>query len=79
MKYLESINFDPVKINTFDIETCEGMKQVAMINEEARHMQINKTVCKPSDWFKNNPLNCWKTLKTYILQHKDEICLSANV
>lgn len=40
MKYLESINFDPVKINLFDIKTSEGMKQVALLNEEARHAQI---------------------------------------
>lgn len=40
MKYLESIDFEPAKVNTFDIQTCEGMKQVAMINEEARHAQI---------------------------------------
>lgn len=25
----------------------------------------------------NNPLNCWKTLKLILLQHKDEINLSA--
>ena len=33
MKYLESINFKPEIVNTFDIQAWEGMKQVAMINE----------------------------------------------
>lgn len=28
---------------------------------------------------KKYAFNCWKTLKKYILQHKDEICLSVNV
>ena len=28
------------KINTFDIGTCEGMRQVAEISEAARHKQI---------------------------------------
>lgn len=29
--------------------------------------------------YKKNRVNCWKPLKTYELQHKDEICLSVNV
>jgi hypothetical protein len=27
----------------------------------------------------NNPLNCWKTLKPIVPQHRDEICSSVTV
>ena len=40
MKKLNQIGFRDAKINCFDIGSCEGMKQVALINEEARHAQI---------------------------------------
>lgn len=40
MKELVKIGFREAKINTYDIGTCEGMKQVALINEECRHKQI---------------------------------------
>lgn len=40
MKLLAEIGFRDAKINTFDIGTCEGMRQVALISEEARHKQI---------------------------------------
>lgn len=40
MKELVSIGLREAKINTYDIGTCEGMKQVALINEECRHKQI---------------------------------------
>ena len=45
IKHLSEIGFQDARINTFDIETCEGMKQVAKLSEEARHLQINKLVC----------------------------------
>ena len=34
------IGLREAKINSFDIGTCEGMKQVAEISEAARHKQI---------------------------------------
>ena len=40
MKELVSIGLREAKINTYDIGTCEGMRQVALINEECRHKQI---------------------------------------
>lgn len=40
MKDLVNMGLREAKINTYDIETCEGMKQVALINEECRHKQI---------------------------------------
>ncbi len=40
MKDLFEIGLREAKINTYDIGTCEGMRQVAMINEECRHKQI---------------------------------------
>ena len=40
MKELVNIGLREAKINTYDIGTCEGMKQVALINEECRHKQI---------------------------------------
>lgn len=40
MKDLFEIGLREAKINTYDIGTCEGMKQVALINEECRHKQI---------------------------------------
>ena len=40
IKHLEEIGFRDAKINTFDYETCEGMRQVAELSEEARHKQI---------------------------------------
>lgn len=40
MKKLTELGFRDVKINAFDVGTCEGMLQVAKISEEARHMQI---------------------------------------
>ena len=40
MKDLVNIGLREAKINTYDIATCEGMKQVALINEECRHKQI---------------------------------------
>ena len=40
MKKMYDIGLREAKINTYDIGTCEGMKQVALINEEARHAQI---------------------------------------
>lgn len=40
MKKLTEIGLREAKINTFDIGTCEGMRQVAEINESARHKQI---------------------------------------
>lgn len=40
IKELTERNFSGVDINTFDIETCEGMKQVAILSETARHNQI---------------------------------------
>lgn len=40
MKELVEIGLREAKINTYDIGTCEGMKQVALINEECRHKQI---------------------------------------
>lgn len=40
MKELVGIGLREAKINTYDIGTCEGMKQVALINEECRHKQI---------------------------------------
>lgn len=39
-KHLREIGFREAEINTFDIGTCEGMRQVAEISEEARHKQI---------------------------------------
>ena len=40
MKELVGIGLREAKINTYDIGTCEGMRQVALINEECRHKQI---------------------------------------
>lgn len=40
IKALTELGFRDAKINTFDIGSCEGMKQVALISEEARHRQI---------------------------------------
>lgn len=40
MKKLTEIGLRDAKINAFDIGTCEGMRQVAEINESARHKQI---------------------------------------
>ena len=40
MKELVAIGLREAKINTYDIGTCEGMRQVALINEECRHKQI---------------------------------------
>lgn len=40
MKDLVDIGLREAKINTYDIGTCEGMRQVALINEECRHRQI---------------------------------------
>lgn len=51
MKELVQIGLREAKINTYDIGTCEGMRQVALINEECRHKQINYIVCVRSDPF----------------------------
>jgi len=40
IKKLTEMGLRSAKINTFDIGTCEGMKQVAEINEAARHKRI---------------------------------------
>jgi hypothetical protein len=40
IKKLNEIGLREAKINSFDIGTCEGMRQVAEISEEARHKQI---------------------------------------
>lgn len=40
MKDLKEKGLRSAEINTFDIGTCEGMRQVAEISEEARHKQI---------------------------------------
>ena len=40
MKELVDFGLREAKINTYDIGTCEGMRQVALINEECRHKQI---------------------------------------
>lgn len=40
IKKLTEIGLRDAKINAFDIGTCEGMRQVAEISEEARHKQI---------------------------------------
>lgn len=40
IKRLNEIGFRDAKINTFDIGSCEGMMQVALISETARHNQI---------------------------------------
>lgn len=40
MKKMYEIGLRDAKINTYDIGTCDGMKQVALMNEEARHKQI---------------------------------------
>lgn len=40
IKKLTEMGLRSAKINTFDIGTCEGMRQVAEINEEARHKRI---------------------------------------
>ena len=40
MKKMYEIGLWDAKINTYDIGTCEGMKQVALMNEEVRHRQI---------------------------------------
>lgn len=40
IKALEQIGLRDASINTFDIGTCEGMRQIAEISEEARHKTI---------------------------------------
>ena len=40
MKDLVNMGLREAKINTYDIGTCEGMRQDALINEECRHKQI---------------------------------------
>lgn len=40
IKKLSEIGFRNAEINTFDIETCNGMQQVAELSEAARHKQI---------------------------------------
>lgn len=40
IKKLTEVGLRSAKINTFDIGTCEGMKQVAEISEAARHKRI---------------------------------------
>ena len=40
IKKLTELGLRSAKINTFDIGTCEGMRQVAEISEEARHKRI---------------------------------------
>lgn len=37
---MSEIGFRDAQINTFDYETCEGMRQVAELSEKARHLQI---------------------------------------
>lgn len=41
IKELSEKNFEGVDINTFDYETCQGMLQVALQSETARHAQIS--------------------------------------
>lgn len=41
IKELTMKKFEGADINTFDIETCKGMLQVAELSEKARHEQIN--------------------------------------
>ena len=40
IKALTEIGYRDAKVNTFDVGTCEGMKQVAELSEKARHAQI---------------------------------------
>lgn len=40
VKLLSEIGFRDAQINTFDIETAEGMKQVAALSEQARRNQL---------------------------------------
>lgn len=40
VKQLKEIGLRAAEINTFDIKTCDGMRQVAELSEEARHKQI---------------------------------------
>lgn len=40
IKHLTEIGFRAAEINAYDIGTCEGMRQVAELSEEARHKQI---------------------------------------
>lgn len=40
IKELSEQRFEGANINTFDIQTCKGMLQVAELSEEARHKQI---------------------------------------
>ncbi len=40
IKHLSEIGFRDAEINTFDYGTCEGMRQVAELSEEARRKQI---------------------------------------
>ena len=40
IKKLTEVGLRDAKINSFDIGTCEGMRQVAEISEAARHKQI---------------------------------------
>lgn len=40
IKQLTEMGLWEAKINSFDIGTCEGMRQVAELSEEARHKQI---------------------------------------
>lgn len=40
IKQLKEIGFRDATVNTFDYETCAGMRQVAELSEKARHAQI---------------------------------------
>ena len=40
IKELAEKNFEGADINTFDVETCKGMLQVAELSETARHKQV---------------------------------------
>lgn len=40
IKALTEIGFRSAEINSFDIDTCRGMQQVAELSEKARHCQI---------------------------------------
>ena len=60
------------KINTYDIGTCEGMKQVALINEEARHKQINLLVCVRSNPFVKIHIEMLENLKAHLPKQNSE-------
>lgn len=80
-EYEKALQEELLKIQSVKTKTVklDWQDELALANIDAMKEELDYRLGLRKLIQKHNPFNCWKPLKVFKLQHKDEICLTVKV